>query len=116
MTIGTNSSAPEADFAGTPVACGCGARCHHCRHRETRGGAQDGADIVRIGDLVEHQHDALGRQILERARAGDRPAPSARCAPHREEAARRSRPAHQLGLHRSATPSAASLRAAFSVA
>ena len=30
--------------------------------RERRRRAQDRADIVRIGDLVEHQHDALGRQ------------------------------------------------------
>ena len=35
---------------------------------EGRGGAQDGADIVRIGDLIEHQHDAGGGQILDAGR------------------------------------------------
>ncbi|MGY4489019.1 hypothetical protein ACVWWR_008210 [Bradyrhizobium sp. LM3.2] len=34
-------------------------------HGEGRSRAQDGADIVRIGDLVEHQHDAVLLQILD---------------------------------------------------
>ena len=33
--------------------------------RKRRGRAQDGADIVRVGDLVEHQHDALLRQRVD---------------------------------------------------
>ena len=40
---------------------------------EGRGGAQDRADIVRIGDLIEHDDEAVGRQFgnidrLERPR------------------------------------------------
>jgi len=30
-----------------------------------RGSAQNGADVMRIGNLIEHQHDAGGRQILD---------------------------------------------------
>ena len=33
--------------------------------RERRCRAQDRADIVRIGDLVEHQHDAFMRQRVD---------------------------------------------------
>ena len=33
--------------------------------RKRRRRAHDGADIVRIGDLVEHQHDALLRQGVD---------------------------------------------------
>ena len=35
----------------------------HGRDREGGGGAQDRSDIVGVGDLVEHQHDAGSRQI-----------------------------------------------------
>ena len=35
---------------------------------EGGGGAQCGADILRVGDLIEHQHYALGVDIVE----GDR--------------------------------------------
>ena len=62
MTIGTYSSAPEADLASTPVASGVPRRGDHRVDREGRGSAQDRADIVRIGDLVEHQHGA-GRSM-----------------------------------------------------
>ena len=65
--IGTHSSAPEADFREHPggfraVPCGGddgrdGERC--C-------GAQNRPDIVRIGDLIEHEHNTGGGQILER--------------------------------------------------
>ncbi len=43
-------------------------RGHDGGGRERRGRAEDGADIVRIGDLVEHQHHALRRQVLDRGR------------------------------------------------
>ena len=33
-------------------------------HREGRGRAQDRADIVRIGDLIEHQHNAARIQCV----------------------------------------------------
>ena len=85
--------------------------------RERRGRAQDRADIVRIGDLVEHQHDALaapGRR--DRARAGDRPRPAGPDARHPGRAAGRSRPAARFPASTgSAMPSSARRRAAFSV-
>ena len=34
-------------------------------HRKRRGRAQDRPDIVRIGDLIEHQHHAFLRQRLD---------------------------------------------------
>ena len=65
VTSGTSSSAPEADFgqhAGGLRAVAGGGDDRLDRKRRRR--AQDRADIVRIGDLVEHQHDAfLGQRI-----------------------------------------------------
>ena len=64
VTIGTSSSAPDADFASTPVASGLwravvmmAFTAKGCR------GTQNGTHIVRIGYLVENQHDALGREL-----------------------------------------------------
>ena len=69
MTIGTYSSAPEADFASTPVASGLWrAVVTTAVTAKPAAGAQDRADIVRIGDLVEHQHDARRRDVLELGR------------------------------------------------
>jgi hypothetical protein len=58
VTSGTNSSAPEADFANTPVASG------ECRAVVTIALTANAA-AERIGDLVEHQHDALLRQRID---------------------------------------------------
>ena len=64
MTIGTNSSAPDADFASAPLASGRVARGRDDGgDAEGGGAAQDRADIVRIGDLVEHQHDAVWLEL-----------------------------------------------------
>ncbi|MGY4377209.1 hypothetical protein ACVWZ3_004848 [Bradyrhizobium sp. i1.3.6] len=53
-------------MASTPVASGLWRAGGDDRlHRESRCGAQDGADIVRIGDLVEHQHHAFLVQGLD---------------------------------------------------
>jgi hypothetical protein len=72
VTIGTSSSAPEADLASTPVASGLwravvtmALTANAAAERRNR------ADIVRIGDLVEHQHDALLRQRID-VRRGQR--------------------------------------------
>jgi hypothetical protein len=43
-------------------------RRHRRRDAKRRRRAQNGADIVRIGNLVEHQHDAGGGQIGKRRR------------------------------------------------
>ena len=40
-------------------------RQHDARRPEGSGGAQYGADILRVGDLVEHEQDALGAYIVE---------------------------------------------------
>ena len=59
--------------------------------REGRRRAQDGADIVRIGDLVEHQHDALLRQRHRyQASPAARPPPAGPDARRRGRAVRRS--------------------------
>ncbi len=69
MISGTCSSAPEADFASTPVASGLWrAVVTMAVDGECRGGAEDRADVVRIGDLVEHQHHAVRRDLLDRRR------------------------------------------------
>jgi hypothetical protein len=39
------------------------ATCAECRRR-----AQGGADILRIGDLIEHEQDAIGFDLVERHR------------------------------------------------
>ena len=43
-------------------------RRDHRRHREARRRAQDRADIVRVGDLVEHEHDPGGFELVELGR------------------------------------------------
>ena len=60
------SSAPDADLASTPVASGeCRAVVTMALHREGRSRAQDRADIMRVGDLVEHQHGAFRGDVLD---------------------------------------------------
>jgi hypothetical protein len=34
-------------------------------HAERRRAAQDGADIMRIGDLIEYQHDAVRLEVFD---------------------------------------------------
>ena len=56
-----------------PARSGLGEYASHMRrmplrgddgvHREGGGGAHDGANIMWIGDLIEHQHQSLGREI-----------------------------------------------------
>ena len=61
MTRGTSSRAPDADFASTPVASGLWrAVVTIALDGEGGGRAQNGADIVRVGDLIEYQYDAVG--------------------------------------------------------
>ncbi len=118
MAIGTSSSAPDADFASTPVASGTVPRRGDDRDdREGRRGAQNRADIMRIGDLVEHQHDAAVRQILDVGRGqgiglGEQP------LMHRvgRELRGRSHPGRTTsGASGGVMPSSASRRSAFSV-
>ena len=70
------SSAPEADFASTPDSVGLW-RCGGDQRAgvEGDGRAHDGADIVRIGHLVEHQHQRAVAQARRGAWA-QRPASS----------------------------------------
>ena len=51
-------------MASTPENSGYAARCHHRIDGEGGGGAQDRADIVRIGDLVEQQDQPAGRRDI----------------------------------------------------
>ena len=86
------------------------------RRRERGGRAEDGADIVRIGDLVEHQHDAFCRHGLDRRR-GQGVGFQIEALMHgigQQPFGDRGRP-HQFRLDR-VMPSSASRRAAFSVA
>ena len=68
-----------------------------------RGRAEDGADIMRVGDLVEHQHNALRRQIVD-GRGGQRIGFEIEALVHgvgQQPLGNRRRP-HQLGLDRAA--------------
>ena len=78
-------------MASAPVASGRVAlRGDDRGRRKGRGRAEDRADIVRVGDLVEHQHHALRRQFLDRrARAADRFRDKGPGARRRAAAARR---------------------------
>ena len=58
---GTSSSAPEADFASAPSSGGLWRRVMTRPAGAEHGGrAQDGADVVRVGDLVEHDDRPAG--------------------------------------------------------
>ena len=62
LTIATCSIPPEAAFATTPAISGAWRWViDHGVDAESRGRAQDGAGVVRVGDLIEHEHDAASR-------------------------------------------------------
>ena len=66
LQIGTCSSPPEADFASVAGELGRVALGRDKRvDGEGGAGAQDRADIVRVGDLVENQHEAVRGQICD---------------------------------------------------
>ena len=67
--IGTCSSPPDAAFASTPVATGRMPLCRdHGIDAEGSGRTQDRTDIVRIGDLVENDQQAvIGNGVQRRA-------------------------------------------------
>ena len=66
LQIGTCSRPPEADLAKVPAKFGRVALGRDKRvDGEGGAGAQDRADIVRVGDLVENQHQAVRRQICD---------------------------------------------------
>ena len=95
VTIGTYSSAPDADLASTPVASGeWRAVVTSAFTPNAAAAAQDRADIVRIGDLVEHQHDAFVGELGEvRRLRADRPRRAGRYGRHPPTVVARSRPA-----------------------
>ena len=67
---GTISSAPLAALASAPVKGGvCRSGMTDAGGPESSGRAQHGADILRVGDLIEHKQNAFGRAHL-RARPG----------------------------------------------
>ena len=70
---GTCSSAPEAALAsGAGALRRMAVLNHHRADREGRRRAQDRADVVRVGHLVEHQHRPRPAFRLCRAAAGRR--------------------------------------------
>ena len=76
---------------------------HHGGDAESGGGAQDGADIVGIGKLVQHQHNpaalpaGLRSRTSSRSRAGRGAGFQRRALMHR---ARRQQPGDGLGIRR----------------
>ncbi len=65
VVTGTMSSAPEADLASTRIRRPNGGGGEHGIDGKGRCRAQNGADVMRIGDMIERQHQ-LGALQLQR--------------------------------------------------
>ena len=66
LQIGTCSKPPEADFASAPANSGeWRSVVTSASTAKAAAGAQNRADVMRIGDLVEDQHEAVRRQVRD---------------------------------------------------